>query len=121
EALRRAGGRRVARGGFACRGSLRARRALPSARCHGRRQGTARAQRGVVALDDRDCAVVEQPELGRQRIHEVAIVRDEDQRAVVGGEDVFEYLAGRQIEVVGRLVQRQEVRPLAREVGQGDR
>src|SRR5260221_13637830 len=47
-------------------------------------------------------------------------MRDENQRAVVVGEDLLEHLARGQIEVVGWLVQHEEVRALQRQLRQGD-
>ena len=45
----------------------------------------------------------------RQRPQEVAVVRDEHERAVVGLQELLQPLDGRQVEVVRRLVQQQEV------------
>src|SRR5690349_24839106 len=81
---------------------------------------TACAISGIVADVHCDRPVIQYPEGGGQRIHEIAVVRDEDQSAVVGREHLFERLPRREIEVVRRLVEHEEVRPLQRQLGQRD-
>ena len=66
------------------------------------------------------CAVFDpdHPDLRRQRVHKGAVVRYEEDRAVVLVEHIFQRLAGDDVEVVGRLVEDQEVRALQGQHGE---
>ena len=54
------------------------------------------------------------------RIEEVAVVRDENDRVGIGAEIFLEPVAGLEIEVVGRLVEQQQVRPSEQQLGERD-
>ena len=54
------------------------------------------------------------------RIEEVAVVRDENDRVGIGAEIFLEPVAGFEIEVIGRLVEQQQVRASEQELGQRD-
>src|SRR5579875_247968 len=79
--------------------------------------GAPRAVLRVVALVNRHHAVFERPQRGRQRVNEVAVVRDEEQRAVVFAQDALQRLTSGQIEMIGWFVQHKEVRALQRQLG----
>src|SRR5262249_31456172 len=49
---------------------------------------------------------------GDDTIEEIAVMADQDHRALVVAEHLFEHVEGFEIEIVGRLVQHQQVRPL---------
>src|SRR5207253_2226866 len=66
----------------------------------------------VVAGEDRDYAVAQLPDRCRDRIEEVAVVRDDDQRAPPRRQRALQPLQRLQVEVVGGLVQQQHVRVL---------
>ena len=55
---------------------------------------------------------------GDHAVQEVAVVRDDDHRAVVGGEEVLEPGERLEVEVVGGLVEQQEIRTQQEEPGQ---
>ena len=54
---------------------------------------------------------VEVDDAGDDAVEEIAVVGDEQQRAGIAGEPVLEPQHGVEVEVVGRLVEEQEVRP----------
>ena len=62
-----------------------------------------------VAVERRDRAVGDQPQLVGGRAQQVAVVRDDDQRAVVVLQRLGQRLAHLDVEVVGRLVEQQQV------------
>ena len=53
-------------------------------------------------------AVLDHPEMGRDIIDEVAVVRDEEDCSLEVIERVLEHLLRRNIEMVGRLIEHQE-------------
>ena len=59
----------------------------------------------VVAGVDDDGVVVNVGDVGADGIEEVAVVRDDDEGAVVVGQEVFEPVDGLQVHVVGGFVQ----------------
>ena len=112
----------------------RARRSAPASiprdrrRRSGRAGGARRARRGGVGTDPAggargeralevvvvarvvvQHAVAHLDHARRERVDEGPVVRDEEQRALVAGERLLEHLAGRHVEVVGRLVEHQEI------------
>ena len=54
------------------------------------------------------------------RVEEVAVVRDEDDRVRIGAEILLEPVARLEIEVVGRLVEQQQVRTAEQQLGERD-
>ena len=83
--------------------------------------------RGVLGDVVRVVAVVVgeglEPDLGDALdggVEEVAVVRDEHDRARVVGEVLLEPVARRQVEVVRRLVHQQQVGPREQQLGEGD-
>ena len=68
-----------------------------------------------VAVERGDASVRDQPQLVGGRAQQVAVVRDDDQRAVVILQRFGQRLAHLDVEVVGRLVEDQQVRLLPHE------
>ena len=68
-----------------------------------------------IAVERRDAAVGDQPQLVGGRAQQVAVVRDDDQRAVEVLQRLGQRLAHLDVEVIGRLVEQQQVRPLPHE------
>ncbi len=66
-------------------------------------------ERGEALLEHAQLAAVEPPDPAAQRGEEGAVVADDDERAAEAGEVLLEALDGRQVEVVGRLVEQQHV------------
>ena len=65
----------------------------------------------VTACDDVDLSGPGKPERhGDRSIEEVAIVANDQDRALIIGNDLLEEVEGFQIEIVGRLVEHQQVR-----------
>ena len=65
-----------------------------------------------IAVERRDLAVGDEPQLVGGRAQQVPVVRDDDQRAVVVLQRFGQRLAHLDVEVVGRLVEQQQVRAL---------
>ena len=57
---------------------------------------------------------------GDDGIEEVAIVRDEDDRVGIGAKVLLEPVAGLEVEMIGRLVEQQQVRPSEQQLGERD-
>ncbi len=77
--------------------------------CDSMRDGSGSSAHHVVVaagVDD-DGLVVDVRDVGADRVEEVAVVRDGDDRAVVTSEEVLQPVDGFEIEVVGRLVEQQ--------------
>ena len=74
---------------------------------------------GVVAEVARQLALADRPDPGGDLVDEVAVVGDEQDRAVEAGEHILQGLARVDVEVVRRLVQDQEIRLLQEEDRQG--
>ncbi len=53
-----------------------------------------------------------------QRLGQAAVVRDQDERAAVGGEGLLELFDGFDVEVVGRLIKDEEVHAAGLQQGQ---
>ncbi len=64
----------------------------------------------VVAGEDFDLAVADFEDARSQLVDEIAVVRDEDDRAGVFHQRVEQHVFGAQVEVVRRFVEQQEVR-----------
>src|SRR5690606_31902478 len=73
----------------------------------------------VVPMRDSDRPRIKRPDLGSDPIDEVAVVGDEEDRPVILVQYLFERLTGRDVEVVRRFVENQEVGLLQRQLGQG--
>ena len=74
--------------------------------------------RRVVARPAREPAAVEFQDAGRHFAEQGPIVRDEQQRAAVAQQEILQPADGVDVEVVGRLVQQQEVRAADHGLGQ---
>ena len=68
-------------------------------------------ERGVVAGVRGDRAVVDVEDVRRDVVEEALVVRDDDRAALVAGEELLEPADREDVEVVGRLVEEQHVRP----------
>ena len=75
---------------------------------------------GVVAGVGHEHAVLERRHVGDAGVHERAVVRDDEDGAVVGREELLEPQHALEIEVVGRLVEQQQVGMAQEELGEGD-
>ena len=64
----------------------------------------------VVAVEVAEPSGAHFDDARRDGVHKRAVVGDEEQRAGVAAQRVFEHLAGADVEMVGRLVEHQEVR-----------
>ena len=76
--------------------------------------GVVRVRAGV----DRHLPVVEVHDLVHHPIEQVAVVRDDDRRAVVAGQELLEELRGLDVQVVRRLVEQQKIGLLKQQLGQ---
>ena len=76
------------------------------------------AQLGVGAGEDVQTPIAQLPYLGRQMVDQVAVVRHQQDGAVEMLEHLLQDLLGRDVQVVARLVEEQEVGPFQREHGQ---
>ncbi len=74
----------------------------------------------VVAVVDVHALVPDLDRFVDGDVEEVAVVRDEDEGVLVGGEVLFEPVAGFEVEVVGRLVEQKERGLLQKELGERD-
>ncbi len=72
-----------------------------------------------VAVELQDSALLDEPELIRRGLDEVAVVAHEDDGAVVVGEGPDEGLPGVEVQVIGGLVQDEEVGSVSHRQGQG--
>ena len=99
---------------------------------HGEPRGALRLERGVVAGVEREHAALEVGDVRDAAVEEVAVVRDQQQRAAVAREPALEPDHGVEVEVVGGFVEQQQVgpahqrlrqvqahAPAAREIGDG--
>src|SRR5690606_18066362 len=59
-----------------------------------------------------DGFVLHHPELGGQFVDEIAVMRNKEERSGETGQHLFQRFARRDIEVIGRLVEHEEVRSL---------
>src|SRR5437870_1137422 len=75
---------------------------------------------GVVAGIERRGAVLDKQCLLGQPVQEIAVVRDEDNGPTIALERRLDALAGGDVQVIGRLVQHEEVGAGGEELGQGD-
>ena len=73
----------------------------------------------VVAGEDFDFAVADFEDAGGQLVDEIAVVRNEDDRAGVLHERVEQHVFGAQVEVVGGLVEQKEIRRMQQQAQQG--
>ncbi len=69
----------------------------------------------VVAVVERDRAPRQLRDRGDHAVQEVAVVRDDDHAALVGGEEVLEPPERLEIQVVGGLVEQQQIGPQQQE------
>ena len=72
----------------------------------------------VIAGKDFNPAIADLEDAGSQLVDEVAIMGDENHRAVVLLQRLQQHVFSAQIEVVGRLVEQQEVRRMQQHAGQ---
>jgi hypothetical protein len=63
----------------------------------------------VVAGEKLQLAVLDGEDMGGDDVEKIAVVRDQDQRALIALEPVFEPEDGVEVQMVGRLVEQQEV------------
>src|SRR5579883_660476 len=73
----------------------------------------------VIALEDVQTAVAYLPNLRGQPLDQVAVVRDQQQRACEALQHLLQHLLRGDIQVIGRLVQQQQVGVLDGQDGQG--
>ena len=59
-------------------------------------------------------------DLGGRDVQKVAVVGDQHERVRVGGKIAFEPVPCLKVQVIGRLIKQQQVRPLQQELGQHD-
>ena len=71
---------------------------------------------GVVAVEDGDGAVFDNPEGISDGVDEVAVVRHKEQGAVVFVEHIFEGFTGADVEVVGGFVEDEQIAANQREL-----
>ena len=72
----------------------------------------------VVAAVALDASMGEIPDAGGDGIEKVAVVGDDDERALPGGEDAFQPCHRTDIQMVGRFIQQQQVRLLQEQTAQ---
>ncbi len=73
----------------------------------------------VVAAEDRQATIAKLPDPGDGRVEECPVVRSDQERAATPAEVLLDPLEGGDVEVVGRLVEEQEVGIGDHESGQG--
>src|SRR5258708_28312286 len=78
-----------------------------------------RAILSVVAQIGDKHSILDNPNLGSQRIHKVAVVRNKEQGTLEIAQHLFQKLTRLQVQMVSRLVQDQEIRSLQGQLGQG--
>ncbi len=76
---------------------------------HGETRGALRLERGVVAGVQREHAALEVRDVRDAAVEEVAVVRDQQQRAAVAREPALQPDHGVEVEVVGGFVEQQQV------------
>ena len=72
----------------------------------------------VVAAVGLDGLAAQLPDAGADGVQKIAVMADDQHRAAVGLEVIFQPFHGFQVQVVGRLVQDQQIRTLQQQTGQ---
>ena len=76
--------------------------------------------RAVVARIGGDAAVLERRDVVHAGVHEGAVVGDDEHGALIGGDEAAQPLDAFEVEVVRRLVQKQDVRVAQEQLGERD-
>jgi hypothetical protein len=77
-------------------------------------------ERLVIAGVDDELAGIDLDDRGGDAIDEVAVVRDQQQRSLVGGEEALEPFDGFDVQVVRGLVEHEDVRRRQKEAREGN-
>ena len=76
-------------------------------------------ERGIIPLVHDETPVAQLPYLGRQPVHQVAVVRNQQDRPIKVLQRFLQRLLCGQVEMIGRLVEQHQVRLFQREDRQG--
>ena len=63
----------------------------------------------IVPIGRDEFSIFDDPELGRELVHEVAIMGDEEDRALILPEGSFEGFSRLRVKVIGRLIEDEEM------------